>query len=196
MATLISNKISTYDGPYAYYTMTLSVVSRTATKVKLKATAKGRLRYSNSYLGTGSGYGLTAGVYIGGEWHTWTLKSESTRWEGTSWKDTKSTTFEIDAAANKSYFSDVRVRVLRTGSGTSSQLNSYSIKDGFNIPKGTGDEKVRIFKDGTIRASAFTVSTNHRITSGNAIQWPAFKKGYTTVSFRADEIRAKDFIVD
>ena len=75
MATILSSRKSDYGSPYAYYTVDVSVSSRAPDSVYVSVTVTGRLQYSESTLGTG--YGLTAGIYIGGSWHTWTLKAST-----------------------------------------------------------------------------------------------------------------------
>lgn len=119
--TLISKKKSSVGSPYAYYTFTAEEVSRTSTAVNIKLTATGWLQYSSSTFG--SGLGLKAGVYIGGAWRTWTLKSTSSSWSGTT-KHTESTTVSIPVSASVTSFTGIKVRVTRTDSnGSSCKLN-------------------------------------------------------------------------
>lgn len=113
MATLKAYTKSTYGSPYAYYKFTATEVDRTSSKVKIKVTCSGYLASSSSLLG--SGLGLKAGVYIGGSWHTWTLKSTSSSWSGTT-VHSASETFTISAAATTTKLSGIKVRVLRSDS--------------------------------------------------------------------------------
>lgn len=124
MATILSNKKSTYGGPYAFYTVGVTVGTRTPTTVKIKFTVTARLQYSTSWIGTGSGYGLTASLYIGGAWRTITLKSEQTRWQGTGAHSVTSGWITISAGTATSVLSGIRFKVDRTGSGTSAELTS------------------------------------------------------------------------
>lgn len=127
MARLLSSKKSTYGSPYAYYTLDVSVASRTPTAVKLSVTVTARLQYSQSWLGTGRGYGLVAGVYVGGAWHTFTIKSESVTWRGTA-NHSVSTTITVSAAAATASLTGVYFRVLRTtGGGTSARLDQVKV---------------------------------------------------------------------
>lgn len=120
--TLVSNKKSTYGSPYAYYTFTAVETSRSASSVTIKFTCTGKLATSSSYFATGKG--LKAGVYIGGAWKTWTLKSTSSTWSGTS-THSVSASFSISAKYNVTSLSGIKVRVLRTDStGSSCQLNA------------------------------------------------------------------------
>lgn len=128
MAKLFTDKKSTYGGPYAYYTVSVSQVSRTPASVKVKVTVTSHLQYYNSYLLTGKGYGLVAGIYLGGEWLTFTIKSESTAWRGTK-KHTTSKTFSISAKASASSLSKIKFRVNRTSGGDSAcKLNAVGCK--------------------------------------------------------------------
>lgn len=113
MATLISNKKSTYGSPYGYHTITATETSRTSSKVTIKFTAKCKLAESSSWLGSGSV--LKAGVYIGGSWRTWTLKSSSATWSGTA-SHSASASFSISASASTTSLTGIKVRVLRTDS--------------------------------------------------------------------------------
>lgn len=128
MATLISNKKSTYGSPYCYYTFTVSETSRTSSKVTLKFKVTAKLASSQSYIGTGCG--LQAGVYVGGAWKNWTLKSTSEsleEWSGTA-AHSKSASFSISADADLNKFTGVKVRVRRTDSlGTACTLNAVSV---------------------------------------------------------------------
>ncbi len=115
--TLISKKKSTTGSPYAYYTFTAEEVSRTSTAISIKLTVTGWLQYSSSTFGTG--LGLSAGVYIGGAWRNWTLKSTSSAWSGTT-KHTQSTTVSIPVSQSTTAFTGIQVRVRRTDSNGSS----------------------------------------------------------------------------
>lgn len=115
--TLISSKKSSVGSPYAYYTFTAEETARTSTTVTIKLTAKGRLATSSSTFR--SGLGLKAGVYIGGAWRVWTLKSTSSSWSGTSWHSA-STTVSISVSASTTALTGIKVRVLRSDSNGSS----------------------------------------------------------------------------
>ena len=152
MATILSKKKSTYGSPYAFYTCKVEEVSRTPTTVKLKITASGYLQYSNSWLGTGSGYGLVAGIYIGGKWYTWTLKSSSTKWSGTT-SHSASTTITVDAAVAASALSGVKFRVLR--SNTDYKPASLSATACSNIAiTNVADKYANVAIDGSAQSQA------------------------------------------
>lgn len=127
MARLLSSKKSTYGSPYAYYSLDVSVASRTPTRVKLSVKVTAWLQYSSSWLGTGKGYGLVAGVYVGGSWHTFTIKSEGTTWRGTA-NHTASTTITVPVNASTTALTGMYFRVLRTsGAGNAARLNQVSV---------------------------------------------------------------------
>ena len=123
MAYILSSKKSTYGSPYAFYSLDATQAARTPTTVTIKFTAYGALQYSTSTLGTGSGMGLVAGVYVGGSWHTWTLKGESTGWSGTA-SHSAAKSVSISAGASVSALS-ASFRVQRSNtSKTSASLSS------------------------------------------------------------------------
>lgn len=127
MATLLSSKKSSYGSPYAYYTVTATEKSRTPTKVVLTVKVTAWLENSTSYLGTGDGMGLVAGLYSGGEWHEFTLKSENTKWSGTT-KHTVTKDITVDQGASVGSITP-SFRVQRSDSGkTASSLKSTTCK--------------------------------------------------------------------
>lgn len=126
MAQILS-KQSTYGGPYAKYVVEASTSARTPTSAKVTVKVTANLTAGSSLLGTGNGFGLVAGIYVGGSWHTWTLKSESTSWSGTT-KHSKSTSFTVSGlTAATDSLTGIKFRCLRTsGAGNSAQLNATS----------------------------------------------------------------------
>lgn len=120
--TLVSSKKSSYGSPYAYYTFKAVETARTSSTVTISFTCTGKLATSSSFLGTG--LVLKAGVYIGGAWKTWTLKSSGTTWSGTT-SHSKSASFSISASAGATSLSGIKVRVLRTDSyGNGAELKA------------------------------------------------------------------------
>lgn len=128
MARLLSSKKSTYGSPYAYYTLDVSVASRTPTQVKLSVTVTTRLQYSESWIGTG--HSLIAGLYVGGSWHTVALKGSSAVWKGTA-NHTKSTTITVSAGASAPSLTGIYFRVHKgSGSPTScARLNQVKLSN-------------------------------------------------------------------
>lgn len=130
--TLISSVQSTYGGPYAKYTFSVSYSSRTSTSIVIRATCTGALASSSSWLGTGKV--LVAGIRVGGTWRTWTLKSSSSSWSGTA-SHSASTSFTVTGLSNTTTaLTGIQVRVTRSdGGGTSGVLNARSVSN-ISIP--------------------------------------------------------------
>ena len=127
MARLLSSKKSTYGSPYAYYTVDVSLVGRTPTTATLLVEVTSRLQYGSSYILTGKGYGLVAGIYAGGEWHEWTIKTESISWRGTA-NHTSRATIIVTGLSTSTAAIGLSFRVLRTsGAGNAARLNSISL---------------------------------------------------------------------
>ena len=133
--TLASNVQSTYGSPYAKYTFSVSYSSRTSTSIKLTVTCKGALANSSSLLGQGKG--LKAGIKVKGTWHSWTLKSTSSIWSGTT-SHSASTSFTVSGLSNTTTsLTGIQVRVQRSdGGGTSAVLNARSVSS-ITIPANT-----------------------------------------------------------
>lgn len=126
MATLLSYTKSDVGSPYIYYKFTATETGRTSTTVTLKVTAYGKLATSISTLGTGKG--LKAGIsFNGGDtWTTWTLKSTSSTWSGTS-VHSVSHTIKVSVGATTAKLSNIKVRVLRSDStGSAGKFASTS----------------------------------------------------------------------
>lgn len=129
--TILSNKKSSHGSPYAYYSLSVEEVGRTPSEVTLKFTATGYLQYETSYIGTGKGYGLDVAVCIDDKWYEWTLKSESSTWNGRT-KHSRSKTITVSASASKSSLRPyVRVRRSVTSNHAASldktQCESFGI---------------------------------------------------------------------
>ena len=121
MATILSGKKSSYGSPTAYYTVSVTTKSRTASSVVFVARVSGHLASSSSSLG--SGLSLVAGIYAGGSWHTKTLKSSSSSWSGTgthtiSWEFTVS-----GLSATQTSVTGIKFRCLR-GDSYGNERNS------------------------------------------------------------------------
>ncbi len=124
MATILSEKKSSYGSPYAFYTVAVTQSSRTPTSVKIKVTCTAHLQYTSSYILTGNGYGLVAGIYVGGSWHNFTLKKTTESWRGNG-KHSVSATLTISAKAAEGSLAGIKFRVNRSsGSNTACKLNA------------------------------------------------------------------------
>ena len=83
MAIILNNKKSTYSGPNGYYTVeTTNITNRTQTTVDISFKVTVNLGNSESLSGTGRP--LTGGLYLQGNWYTFTIKNSSTSWKGTT----------------------------------------------------------------------------------------------------------------
>lgn len=78
--TVLSEKQSTYGGPYGFYTVTLTPSNRTKNSVDVKVNVKAHLQYDASY----HYVGVTCKLYIGGEEHEIVLAKNGYEWEGTT----------------------------------------------------------------------------------------------------------------
>ena len=81
MATVISNKTSTYGSPYYIYTLTMTAGTRTSTSVVVNYTLKAHLQNSTSYDASAK---MTYTVYAGGASKSGTLRASGSSWSGTT----------------------------------------------------------------------------------------------------------------
>lgn len=126
MAIILNNKKSTYDSPYAYYTVEiLSVSNRTNTSVDLEIKITSNLAYASSRLG--SGYTLKANFDFldSGSWsNDITLKSSSDSWSGTT-KHYKTVTITVNGLSSTDTLLDkIKFRVVSSASDHAAGLNS------------------------------------------------------------------------
>lgn len=111
--TLLTVK-STADSPYFHYTVTAKATRKSATTCSVTVIIKVRLDNTASYFG--KGYGLSASVYIGGEWRTVQLKSTNEYWEGTSSHQKSFTKNVYSLNADTTVLTDIQFRATRTDS--------------------------------------------------------------------------------
>lgn len=125
MATILSSKKSSVGSPYAYYTVAATTSSRTPLSALVTVKITTKLAFSASFFGTGKG--LQAGLYVGGSWHTVTVKTTSSSWSGTS-AHTADMSFRVSGlSASTSALTGIKFRVLRTDStGSACKLNETS----------------------------------------------------------------------
>ena len=126
MATVLSNKKSTYGSPYAFYTVDVTISERKETTAKVTFKVTAHLQYSESK----TQYGMTCGLYIGGSWHDVTLVPKGTWWSGTGNK-TASSTFTISGlSASQTSITGIQFRATssdRSGTLTATSCSSVSI---------------------------------------------------------------------
>lgn len=80
--TLLSNKQTSQGAPRFYYTVKAKTTNRTASSVKVTVSITTSLKYSSSYFGRP--FGLKGSVYMGGSWHSVTIKKSTSYWKGKS----------------------------------------------------------------------------------------------------------------
>lgn len=146
MATVLSEKQSTYGSPYAFYTLSMTYSNRTSTSVKVSYTLTANLQYADSWIG--AGYGLTATIYAGSSSTTKVLKTTSETWSGTGARSVtdsftvtglSSSTTSIATAlkvAAVNDFSDNSTSLTKT-SGSNLSISAYStptVEQTFALP--------------------------------------------------------------
>ena len=124
---VLSSARSDVGGPYIYYSVSLQTSGRTTNSVKVKATITASLANSASYFLTG--YGLKGSLYIGGEWHSVTIKKTSAQWRGKT-AHTVNMSFTVTGlSAGTSSLTGIKFKVSRTDSyGNTGTLNERSCK--------------------------------------------------------------------
>lgn len=112
--TLLKDKQTTSDEPKFFYTVTAKTSGRTASTIKVTVTVKASLKYTGSYFG--HGYGLTAGIYMGGSWHNVTLKKTTDYWRGKT-GHTVNISFTVSGlSASTKSLTGIKFRVTRSDS--------------------------------------------------------------------------------
>lgn len=105
---------SDQDQPKMHYKVNAKTSGRTSTSVKVTVTVTAALQYSGSYFGRG--YGLVAAVYMGGAWHSATLKGTSEYWSGQT-AHTINITFTVSGlSAATASLTGIQFRVTRSDS--------------------------------------------------------------------------------
>lgn len=104
------------------YSVDLETASRTANTVKISATIKAALTSKDAELG--DSYGLKASIYVGGSWHSVTIKStakdDKRKWSGTTSHSTGFSFTVSGVSAGVVTFSDIKFKVERTDSNSGS----------------------------------------------------------------------------
>lgn len=81
-ATLLNKKKTTSSEPKFYWTVKAKATNRAANSVKVTFAITAAMAKSSNYFGRG--YKLVASVYVGGSWHSVTMKDTNVRWNGNS----------------------------------------------------------------------------------------------------------------
>lgn len=179
MATILDEQISSAGSPYAYYTVTANASNRTTNGITINGTVYGHLRYSDSYLGTGSTMGLIAYLTINGvEQNGIELKSTSNSWSGTS-THSVNYQFTINNLQPTQTSISIKFRVSRTGSAANNYSASSSLAptncNSLTIPQGIGKTTFNSITNPTTNG-VFTLDINYysaydvlTIKNGNTI---------------------------
>lgn len=111
-ATLLSAS-NTGSRPYTYYKVSCKSTNRTETSVKLTFSITGSLE-STGYVY--NGYGLKAGIYIGGAWREATLKGLTERWNGSTGHTVNITYTVTGITKATTSISGIKFRITRSDS--------------------------------------------------------------------------------
>ena len=108
----LANVWSDSGEPKFLYTVSAKTSNRQAASVSVTATITTALKYDGSYFGRG--YGLEASLYVGGAWHSVTLKTSSEYWRGRT-GHTKNITFTVTGlSAETAALTGIKFKVERT----------------------------------------------------------------------------------
>ena len=130
-------EVTSSGSPQVEYRVDLETASRTASAVQITATVTAALKSESAELG--EAYGLKASVYIGGAWHSATIKAtdkdHKQKWEGTTNHSTEYTFTVSGVAEGTATFSDIQFKVERTDSvGGSAGVLGATNCGAFKIP--------------------------------------------------------------
>lgn len=98
MATILDSKKSTTGSPYIFYTVEVTATRTSASKASLSVEITSDLEYSSSSKGTG--YTMTGKLYVGGSWHSITLKKSTVAWSGANDPYTATATITVSGLSN------------------------------------------------------------------------------------------------
>lgn len=105
---MLSEKQSTYSGPYGFYTVTLTPSNRTTNSVVVKCDVAAHLQYAGSW----TQMGVKCGLYIGGAWHDFILVPYGTTWEGTGMIYASTTITVTGLTASQTSITGIQFRAL------------------------------------------------------------------------------------
>lgn len=112
---------STANAPTFNYTVIAKATNRTSTSVKVTAAITAALGRDSSYFG--KGYGLNVSLYIGGAWHTKTIKATNVRWEGKTGHTVNITVTVSGLSNSTTALTGIKFKATRTDSlGTAGTL--------------------------------------------------------------------------
>lgn len=116
------------NAPIIHYKLTAKASGRTANSVKVNVSIKTWLDKDASYFGRG--YGLKGHIYIGGSWHTITLKNTTAYWRGKTGHTVSLNVTVSGLSAASTALTGIKFKVTRIDSlGTAGILNETSCKN-------------------------------------------------------------------
>ena len=128
--TLLSNKATTQGAPIFYYTVKAKTSKRTATTVSVTFSISASLKYSKSYFGRP--YSLKGSVYVGGAWHSVTIKKASAFWRGKTAHTVNLTVKVTGLTKDTTSLTGIKFKVDRTdstGGAVTGELPSTACKN-------------------------------------------------------------------
>lgn len=138
-ATILNRKQSNGGAPLFYYTVSAKTSGRTANSVKVDVTITTALARDASYFG--HGYGLNGSLFMGGSWHTVTLKTTKEWWEGRT-GHVANMSFTVSGLSNTtSALTGIKFKAVRSDSvgGAAGILSETACS---NLPISTYEESV------------------------------------------------------
>ena len=153
--TILNNQRSTSGGPYAYFTISVETLSRSATSVDIRVTVRSNLANDDSRLGEGPTMGLGCYLHFFDSAQNRYIELKEPyddAWAGTDYHYA-SGDFTLPVASNVTSVTDVSVEVYRTGSAEGNfrygaQLDTTSCSN-FTIPQGIAATEITSVTSGT-----------------------------------------------
>lgn len=149
---------STASTPTIKYKVVANTSNRTDNSVKVTFAVTGSLGSSGSYFLTG--YGLTAHIYVGGQWHTATLKSTSAEWRGQTAHTVNISATVTGITKTTEKLTGVKFKVSRIDTkGTAGTLNETACADVPLIEYGAEENSGDVTDPGTHYMTATSYGT-------------------------------------
>lgn len=128
---VLNNQISSYGGPYGYWTVTLTPSGRTANSVTVKCDVSAYLQKEGSY----TGHWVKCGLYIGGAWTDFYIydgggvkyddgTDNGKLWKGTTPRTASATITVSGLTETQSLITDIKFRSVHQTGSTGPALNA------------------------------------------------------------------------
>ena len=186
-STTILEATSSDGSPKVAYEVTLSTLSRTASTVKINATVTAALTSESAELA--DDYGLTAAIYMGGSWHSKTIKAtdkdNKQKWSGTTRHSTEYTFTVSGIAAGVIKYTDIKFKA--TGSGTAGTLASTACGE-FIVPNYIqGGENGENINDRPITLEGYSYDDKDFYVVGNVLKSRTALKQWSRFLWKNDD---------